>query len=54
MPNRKLLLARLPTWNGTGGRGARGEKNGRAMLLPSQNLSANREVGKSAGREGNG
>jgi hypothetical protein len=49
MPNRKLLLVRLPTWNG-----ARGEKNGRAMLLPSQNLSANREVGKSAGREGNG
>jgi len=34
------------------GRGTRDEKNGRARLLPSQIFSANREVGKSASREG--
>jgi hypothetical protein len=36
------------------GRGTRDEKNWKAKFLPSQNLSANREVGKSASRKGNG
>jgi hypothetical protein len=42
------------TWDTNGmGRGTRdkGRENGRARLLPSRNLSANREMGKSAGRE---
>jgi hypothetical protein len=56
MPNRKLLLVRLPTWNGTGGVGRGARKMGGRCYCQAKTYrqivrSASRQVGKATDSE---